>query len=190
MQVRSSSGSRRRTANDPLLRKTLLHVDLGPLGCSAEATSRVPVLTDQTSDNRPKQRPIDRLLVDLGWDTPRAARWAVSWLAWGPWACGLVIVTIFTWWREYSNFAVPIGVIVGLLLWALRRRSIRRFARRLRSHDLCCCLECGYCLQGLEAAGTCPECGCAYELSAVRGRWRRFLRDENLRDDERSDALP
>lgn len=55
-------------------------------------------------------------------------------------------------------------------LWRRARNATRR---SLVQHDYKLCTTCGYCLEGLAEAGTCPECGEEYDLEETRAAWQR-----------------
>jgi hypothetical protein len=56
----------------------------------------------------------------------------------------------------------------GLLLCHV---ASKRAIRRAAAHDHLLCPDCTYDLRTLDATGTCPECGRAYEHDAVRAQW-------------------
>lgn len=63
-------------------------------------------------------------------------------------------------------------VNVAMLLVILsRKRFARRITRRAAARDHLLCPDCTYDLRTLDAAGTCRECGRAYEHEAVRAQW-------------------
>ncbi len=64
-------------------------------------------------------------------------------------------------------------------------RSSKRALRRAAAHDHLLCPDCTYDLRTLDHAGTCPECGRAYEHAAVRARWLDAERRLKRRKDRR-----
>jgi hypothetical protein len=55
----------------------------------------------------------------------------------------------------------------GVVCLIVARRALRRAA----AHEYLLCPDCTYDLRTLDATGTCPECGRAYEHAAVRATW-------------------
>ncbi|MFI4882423.1 MAG: hypothetical protein ACIAQU_07550, partial [Phycisphaerales bacterium JB064] len=50
-------------------------------------------------------------------------------------------------------------------------RLAKRALRRAPAADYLLCPDCTYDLRTLDDAGTCPECGRAYEHDTVRAQW-------------------
>jgi hypothetical protein len=71
--------------------------------------------------------------------------------------------------------AVGVTVFFGVSI-VLMRHSERAFVQKVHVADLKCCLVCGYLLQGLPEAHSCPECGSAYDLQDVHRAWRAYAR--------------
>lgn len=71
-------------------------------------------------------------------------------------------------------FAAHFGVLVAFLLaWFWATRGSRR---KLIESDFRFCLNCQYPLTGLDHAGTCPECGAAYNAHELERAWRDAYR--------------
>ena len=63
-------------------------------------------------------------------------------------------------------------VCIFVVLWGhYFDRAVRQRVARAAAHDHLLCPECLYDLRTLDDAGTCPECGRAYEHAAVRAQW-------------------
>ncbi len=56
------------------------------------------------------------------------------------------------------------GAILGI--------GIAREVKRAQSLQFRVCWNCGYHLEGLEAQGTCPECGKQYDFGQLEQRWK------------------
>ena len=65
------------------------------------------------------------------------------------------------------SMAVALGVTLLMYFTGWRRRR-----RKLVECDLRQCLHCMHDLRGHPEIGTCPECGNAYDIVAVRMAWR------------------
>ena len=65
--------------------------------------------------------------------------------------------------------ALRIVLMVGAVIWFFA--GMRRIRREVRELNGFVCWRCGYRLNGLAEAGTCPECGKAYALDELRRRW-------------------
>lgn len=59
---------------------------------------------------------------------------------------------------------LPVGLVC--------RRRMVRLARRAADAGFRLCECCAYDLTGLPARHTCPECGCEFDVEALRPRWR------------------
>lgn len=59
-------------------------------------------------------------------------------------------------------------LVLSVLLMQANRASIRLLER----HSWVICLHCRYPLDSLDADGTCPECGSAYNRGDIAERWR------------------
>ena len=57
----------------------------------------------------------------------------------------------------------------------LTQRRMRTMLRHVQGCDCRICPNCGYCLRGLDACSTCPECGSPYKIDRVVTRWREWL---------------
>ncbi|MEO1130025.1 MAG: hypothetical protein AAFX05_10035 [Planctomycetota bacterium] len=105
----------------------------------------------------------------------------VRWLVYGTLAyLGIwVLLVLYGWMHHWASFAMrmfafigtPAGVVYALGWVAMWRLDVR-LRQKAADADwrLCCC--CGYDLRGAPDAGTCPECGEAFSLSALRERWQ------------------
>ena len=58
--------------------------------------------------------------------------------------------------------------VTAIVFWHL---ASKRTLRRAAAHEHLLCPQCTYDLRTLDAVGTCPECGRAYEHEAVRATW-------------------
>lgn len=65
-------------------------------------------------------------------------------------------------------FAYFLLMVATTIFWD---RASKRALRRAAAHDHLLCPDCLYDLRTLDATGTCPECGRAYEHDAVRAQW-------------------
>ncbi len=72
--------------------------------------------------------------------------------------------------RPYPAASFSIGGMAMAGVW-LCHRIARNAVRRADAHDHLLCPDCLYDLRTLDEAGTCPECGRAYEHDAVRAQW-------------------
>ena len=72
--------------------------------------------------------------------------------------------------RPYPGATFGIVGVTIACVW-LCHRVAKNVLRRVAAHDHLLCPECTYDLRTLDAAGTCPECGRAYEHEAVRAQW-------------------
>ena len=79
-----------------------------------------------------------------------------------------------------SMYGFQVSRVIGLwylllplpyVVWFVAWRGVRRTMRRARTADHLLCPDCTYDLRTLDATGTCPECGRAYEHEAVRAQW-------------------
>ena len=61
-----------------------------------------------------------------------------------------------------------VALVVAWLFWEI---AARRAFRRAADAKHLLCPDCCYDLRTLDEAGTCPECGRAYEHDAVRAQW-------------------
>jgi len=94
--------------------------------------------------------------------------------------CGGMLVLVVLTGRRLALIggAVAFG---ALLVWGLAPRiAKRRMLRELQSGDYCLCLDCGYCLKGLPAQHTCPECATAFDMEKVQNAWRHWERFSRL----------
>lgn len=100
----------------------------------------------------------------------------VAWFIFGSIAVGLVapVVTLtllgrVPMWAYITAVAIP-GVLSGAIGGWFGVAVKREFqaASRVGGRR---CWNCGYVLEGLGEAGTCPECGKAYDLPGLRARW-------------------
>lgn len=67
--------------------------------------------------------------------------------------------------------AYVVVVLLPMITFVLIARMPRNILRRAAAHDHLLCPDCTYDLRTLDATGTCPECGRAYEHEAVRAQW-------------------
>lgn len=72
-------------------------------------------------------------------------------------------------WAYIAAVTIP-GVASGLIGGWIGV-AVQREHRRARMADGRRCWGCGYDLEGLSDAGTCPECGRAFTITDLRARW-------------------
>lgn len=72
-------------------------------------------------------------------------------------------------WAFIAAVAIP-GVASGLI-GACMGLAVHIEQKRARLADGRRCWWCGYELEGLSDAGTCPECGRAFTIADLRARW-------------------
>ena len=110
-----------------------------------------------------------------GWLT-QTVRAVLNTTAW------VVCLFVLTWFlispsqAYHAPFALKMGVPIffvskSLLLRHLNIVGWRKFIEVLQHHDNSICTACGYALNGLPEAYTCPECGNAYSIDKVRSYW-------------------
>ena len=76
----------------------------------------------------------------------------------------------WTFMLQMSGVAIPLGALY------VRNRDWRRYVQTVREVEYRVCPNCEYPLQGLPGEGSCPECGRAYELDALRGQWEKAVK--------------
>lgn len=81
--------------------------------------------------------------------------------------------------------ALPFGALIAtvaladvLVVFLFGRQIRRKFARYLSDKDGLVCPDCGYLLDALPEAHTCPECGRAYRFKDVRDYWLKWMKGE------------
>ena len=107
---------------------------------------------------------------------PEAIRRCKRWELVGILAFVIVFFSVFVLWETGVIAHPPASVFMALMVlpsimavssW----RYTKRIRRRAAAHDHLLCPDCTYDLRTLDATGTCPECGRAYEHDAVRAQW-------------------
>lgn len=93
------------------------------------------------------------------------------------WECGVL-----------AHLPTPLFMLLMMLptmVVVICGRLIKRALRRAAAADHLLCPDCTYDLRTLDANGTCPECGRAYDHAAVRAQWleaeRRLRRGKDRR---------
>lgn len=87
--------------------------------------------------------------------------------------------TMHTWLRGVA--LMPLPVLVWILPRALFGFVRRRLIRRLVATDRMLCTTCGYCLRGLPARHSCPECGEEFDIESVQRTWAQWLGSDGKR---------
>lgn len=101
------------------------------------------------------------LLLGLGVGASAAAFVFLQWL---------LDRTQYAWWAWGIGAASLVGGLVVVLMltkWLLRGPK-RHLALVLEVRGIILCGRCGYRIEGLDAAGKCPECGAARPLGGVK----------------------
>ncbi|MFI4915044.1 MAG: hypothetical protein ACIAS6_00880 [Phycisphaerales bacterium JB060] len=74
--------------------------------------------------------------------------------------------------QPYRVYAATMFLLAGAMAVGGRAHLVAAATlRRAAAHDHLLCPACTYDLRALDATGTCPECGRAYEHAAVRRQW-------------------
>jgi len=93
---------------------------------------------------------------------------------------GVVLGAIPLWATTRVLWPAPLFLSWGLFLggfaagFGILRWEHARMVRKLHEADYRLCLRCHYLLAGHGESGVCPECGTAFTMKALRGRWRRL----------------
>lgn len=91
----------------------------------------------------------------------------------------VIVLLLAVLWRRGWPVLVTYGAVGGVVIVVngiLSRRWLRGICRQLRKNQCRFCVECGYNLADSPDSGNCPECGVAYEIEAVREKWRTIVR--------------
>ena len=104
---------------------------------------------------------------------------------------GFMALALAIGWRSIMGDIMnllPVLVLVGNPYFIGGRVKVR-FARELFEHEGRMCLDCGYLLEGLPDEHTCPECGEAYEIAALRAAWLHWLTETWPEEEEETDSI-
>ena len=94
-------------------------------------------------------------------------------------------------WRSIMGDLMNLLPVLVLVLnpYFIGGRVKMRFARELFAHQGRMCLECGYLLEGLPDAHTCPECGEAFEIAELRAAWLYWLTETEPPEEPEEDPI-
>lgn len=104
---------------------------------------------------------------------------------------GFMALALAIGWRSIMGDIMnllPVLVLVGNPYFIGGRVKVR-FARELFEHEGRMCLDCGYLLEGLPDEHTCPECGEAYEIAALRAAWLHWLTETWPEEEEETQSI-
>jgi hypothetical protein len=69
-----------------------------------------------------------------------------------------------------------VAVLLNSIVFGIMRSKVRRVYLAAQSLDYRMCTHCGYDLQGLPEAHSCPECGTQYSIEQTRTTWQALAK--------------
>jgi hypothetical protein len=103
-----------------------------------------------------------------------AVGWLISWgvllVFWALQAVGVYLVS------NPIYISGPFWFVYIVQLLVVGNKAKIAFAREVLEHEGMVCFDCGYSLKNLPDKHICPECGAAYEKSALQARWLEWMR--------------
>jgi hypothetical protein len=76
------------------------------------------------------------------------------------------------WWKRAAVGVALFPIVVLQPLWVYRTRHLSRLAKQTQGR---LCAHCAYDVSTLDPAGTCPECGKAYDIARDAPLWNSFV---------------